>query len=258
VIHDTLLEQLSDPSPEVRETVCWALGQLGYKEAVRRLIRILKSDPSEFVRSSAADALSQIGDPAAVHALIGAMEDQELLVRIVTVAALARLKDSRAVDPLKRALDVDDNSPIRELVLKALQQITGLAHQYLTAEERKIAKYQVEVDSHPESGPAHYNLAVAFYHNGQYKEARYHSEQARALGMGVGWLKRRLEEVPTEHSATDLASPPEQGPEPEAERSLREERGDDGESDDGACEIDLCRDEPPPVSGPGDSSESEP
>ncbi|MBI4863513.1 MAG: HEAT repeat domain-containing protein [Candidatus Riflebacteria bacterium] len=190
MIYEPLIEQLNDPSCEVRGVTCWALGELHYREATRRLTKLLKSDPCESVRWTAAQALARIGDASAGPALVGALEDPELVVRMVAVSALGRLKDEKSVEPLKRALERPENTLCRGQILEALRRITGVEHRYLTAEERKIEKYLAEVHENPESGHAQYNLAVAYFHHKQYALARRHCDLARKLGTGVQWLER--------------------------------------------------------------------
>jgi hypothetical protein len=221
MIYETLMEQLNDPSPEVRETVCWTLGQLHYKDATKRLAKLLKGDPSEFVRLAAASALAQIRDRSSTAALTSALEDPDMVVRLGVISGLGKMRDPRAVDALKKALEKDENGQMRDLILQVLFQITGVTHRYLTSEERKIEKYKLEVQLRPESGHAHYNLAVAYFHHRQYILARDQCETARKLGTGVGWLKRRLEELPAD--AFNPAVPP-----PEPSEAVREYERDAG------------------------------
>lgn len=194
--YETLVEQLNDPCDEVRQTAVWSLGQLFYKEAGKKLAKLLRTDPSEFVRWSAAEALATMRDNSAVVSLVSALEDSDMMVRMVVVSALGKLRNPAAVDPLKRALERDENAPVREHILEVLYKITGVTHRYLTTEQKKIEKYDREVDANPQNGHAHYNLAVAYFHSKQYALARKHGEAARELGTGVGWLKRRLDELP--------------------------------------------------------------
>ena len=198
MIYEALIEQLADPSDEVRETAVWSLGQLFYKEAGKKLGKLLRSDPSEFVRLAAAEALATMRDTSSIVTLVAALEDTEMMVRMVVVSALGKLRTPAAVDPLKRALEREENAPIREHIMEVLYKITGVTHRYLTSEQKKIEKYQREVDASPQNGHAHYNLAVAYFHSKQYALARTHGESARELGTGVGWLKRRLDELPPE------------------------------------------------------------
>lgn len=196
--YDTLVEQLNDPSDEVRQTAVWSLGQLFYRESGKKLAKLLRTDPSEFVRWAAAEALATMRDSSAVLSLVAALEDGDTMVRMVVVSALGKLRNPAAVDPLKRALEREENAPIREHILEVLYKITGVTHRYLTTEQKKIEKYEREVDANPQNGHAHYNLAVAYFHSKQYALARKHGEAARELGTGVGWLKRRLDELPPE------------------------------------------------------------
>lgn len=240
--YETLVEQLNDPSDEVRQTAVWSLGQLFYKESGKKLAKLLRSDPCVFVRWSAAEALATMHDTSAVVSLEQALEDPEVLVRMVVVSALGKLRSPAAVDPLKRALEKEENAPIREHILEVLYKITGVTHRYLTAEQKKIEKYEREVDANPQNGHAHYNLAVAYFHSKQYAAARKHGEAARELGTGVGWLKRRLDELPAD---AFLTSEPAPRPRPGAHEDVMEGElaADSGEVPEAQDNPDVLRDE---------------
>lgn len=232
--YETLVEQLNDPSDEIRQTAAWSLGQLFYKEAGKKLAKLLRSDPSEFVRWAAAEAIATMRDSSGVTALVAALEDTDVIVRMVVVSALGKMRNPAAVDPLKAALEREANAPIREHILEVLYKITGVTHRYLTSEQKKIEKYEREVDANPQNGHAHYNLAVAFFHSKQYALARKHGEAARELGTGVGWLKRRLDELPAgSFEVTDEPPRPPAGPHDAAmEGELAYDSGDVPESQD--------------------------
>ena len=250
MIYETLVEQLNDPSDEIRQTAVWSLGQLFYKEAGKKLAKLLRSDPSEFVRWAAAEALATMRDNSSVVSLVAALEDTDVIVRMVVVSALGKLRNPAGVDPLKRALEREENAPIREHILEVLYKITGVTHRYLTTEQKKIEKYQREVDANPQNGHAHYNLAVAFFHSKQYTLARTHGEAARELGTGVGWLRRRLDELPPEafESVPDAAAPrtgaDASAHEDTMEGSLAYDSGEVPESEDNP---DVLRDEEEPA-----------
>lgn len=248
MIYETLLEQLGDPSDDVRATAVWTLGQLFYKESGKRVAKLLRSDPCEFVRWSAAEALGQMRDGSSILPLISALEDADLMVRTVVVSALGRLRDPRAVDPLKQALERDENASIREHILEVLYKITGVAHRYLTAEQKKIQKYLQEVSANPSNGHAHYNLAVAYFHSKQYVLARTHCETARELGTGVGWLRRRLEELPADAFTAEAAPG---APEPTEHEGLLEGQlaFDSGEVDEARENPEVLQDEDEPTPG---------
>lgn len=249
MIYETLIEQLADPSDEVRATAVWTLGQLFYKESGKKVAKLLRSDPCEHVRWAAAEALGQMRDSGAILPLISALEDADVMVRMVVVSALGRLRDPRAVDPLKQALERDENAPLREHIVEVLYKITGVAHRYLTVEQKKIQKYLQEVTGNPSNGHAHYNLAVAYFHSKQYASARTHCETARQLGTGVGWLRRRLDELPPEAFASEAAdaAPTPSEHEDLLEGALAYDSGDVEESEDNP---DLLRDDEEPPGRP--------
>ena len=247
MIYEALIEQLTDPSDEVRQTAVWSLGQLFYKESGKKLAKLLRSDPSEFVRLAAAEALATMRDSSAVVTLVSALEDTDLIVRMVVVSALGKMRNPAGVDPLKRALEKEENAPIREHILEVLYKITGVTHRYLTAEQKKIEKYQREVDANAQNGHAHYNLAVAYFHSKQYAAARTHCEAARQLGTGVGWLRRRLDELPADaFEAAEQAAPVRPAHDGLMEGELAFDSGEVPEADENP---DVMRDEDEPGEG---------
>lgn len=219
-LFQTLLDQLKDDDPDVRTYASWTLGQLRFKPAARPMALILRQDQEASVRWTAAESLGFIGDREIIHALIEALEDREGIVRWRAVESLGRIQDGRAVEPLERALNRDENETMRPLILKVLTAITGVEHRYQTPAERKIDKYRREVENQPHSGYAHYNLAVAYFHNKAYDLALYHCEVAKRYEAGVKWLEDKLTRI-----APELLEP--QGP---RARQLRGQGPDDEEA----------------------------
>lgn len=219
-LFQTLLDQLKDEDAGVRIYASWTLGQLRFKPAARPMALILRQDTEASVRWTAAESLGFIGDREIIHALIEALEDKENIVRWRAVESLGRIQDARSVEPLERALNRDENESLRPLILKVLSAITGTEHRYQTPEERKIDKYRREVETQPQSGYAHYNLAVAYFHNKAFDLALYHCEVAKRYEAGVKWLEDKLTRI-----APELLEP--QGP---RARQLRGHPGDEEEA----------------------------
>jgi HEAT repeat protein len=73
------------------------------------------------VRQKAAEALGKIGEPA-VEPLIGALRDENRLVRRRAAEALGEIRDARAVEPLIGALR-DRDSWVRRRAAEALEKI---------------------------------------------------------------------------------------------------------------------------------------
>ncbi|MGM0407462.1 MAG: HEAT repeat domain-containing protein [Bacteroidota bacterium] len=99
----TLKNALKDQSHLVRKQAVIALQSIGGKIVVEPLIEAL-DDSIEDIRLSSAKALVQIGEPA-VEPLISALVKPDGWVCIEAALALAAIGDSRAGNPLKKALE---------------------------------------------------------------------------------------------------------------------------------------------------------
>ena len=92
---DALINALGDKDQSVRNDVARVLGLIGpeTKDAVPKLIEMLKNDTGWFARSSAAHSLGKIGPDAksAVPALIEAMKDRIAGVRGAAILALGEI-----------------------------------------------------------------------------------------------------------------------------------------------------------------------
>src|SRR5207245_399744 len=64
VLVPTLIDLMNDPEPEVRQMAAFALGLIGDKGAVERLVASL-GDSEAVVRARCAEALGRIGEPRA-------------------------------------------------------------------------------------------------------------------------------------------------------------------------------------------------
>ncbi|MEW5802497.1 MAG: HEAT repeat domain-containing protein [bacterium] len=152
---ESLIADLSDQDPEVREDACEALGKLNDDRAVEPLITALKDesprvrenaaealgkiqsdlateslilaleDEDHDVRENAAEALGKIRNPGAVVQLIAALKDENREVREEAADALGKIRDFRAVEPLIAALRDEESEDVRENAAKALKKITG-------------------------------------------------------------------------------------------------------------------------------------
>ncbi len=114
-----LIEALSSRAPIVREHVARALGESRSKRAVVPLKRALDDENPE-VRKAAALALAEIGTP---DALTSALAVESPSVRMHVVETLGKLGRKNAVEPLKRALEDDENSEVRKAAALALAEI---------------------------------------------------------------------------------------------------------------------------------------
>lgn len=122
---DPLIIALSDGNSDVRKEAALALGKLKAKKAVLPLIEILNNDKSLWTKEYAISALGEIGDPISVKQLISVMKETDREwnnCRMEAVNALAKIKDSRAVDAIIKALkDTDFN--VRYRAVLALGEI---------------------------------------------------------------------------------------------------------------------------------------
>jgi len=117
----TLIEALSDISPEVRARAAAALGRIKDDRSVHRLLELLVSDPAPFVRVKVSHALGAIGHPAVIDYLIATLKDPEWWVRVRVVEALEKLGKS-AVAALLPALE-DEDAEVRRCAAMALERI---------------------------------------------------------------------------------------------------------------------------------------
>lgn len=99
----TLREALDDPEPTVRSELPAALASTLGQGASPQL-RALLGDRDPDVRATAAAAAGDIGSKALCDALAARLDDAAADVQLEAALALVRLRDSRGVDPLGRAV----------------------------------------------------------------------------------------------------------------------------------------------------------
>jgi HEAT repeat protein len=107
---EPLINALQDEYAKTRRYAVWALGYLQAAEAIPYLVEAL-NDPHDKVRFDAGVALVKIGGEAVV-ALLDALYYGSVRARMQAAAALAWLKDERALAALTEALG-DPNSEVR-------------------------------------------------------------------------------------------------------------------------------------------------
>lgn len=105
----------------VRMHAAKALGRVKNRAAVDPLIPLLQ-DKVKAVREEVATALASIGE-AAIPSLLEALQHTEWLVRLHAVESLGKTKSPRAVEPLLALLFNDQDSAVREDIVKALGDI---------------------------------------------------------------------------------------------------------------------------------------
>lgn len=137
-----LIAALQDHDAIMKGAAATALGDLRATEATDSLIKLLNGENDWSVRGSAAAALGEIGDPRGAEPLINLLQSRYASARTGTSArtdtntyafydgareaavySLAKIKDTRAVDPLIAALNDSDTSIGRGATVYALGQL---------------------------------------------------------------------------------------------------------------------------------------
>ena len=111
-----LLEQLEAPEQATRRAAILALGRLGDRHAVPKLIDILSEEDEDLV-ISAAEALTTIADPQAFTALLNLLSHPDSRVRQAVIAALNALNHPEMSAWTLKLLN-DPNSYVRESAVK--------------------------------------------------------------------------------------------------------------------------------------------
>jgi HEAT repeat protein len=92
-----------------------------WEERLSYFIEMLSSDDVG-KRWKAAEALARMGDTRAVDPLIHALEDEDWRVKQKVVWALGYIGDPRAVQPLRRAYR-NETEGVQEMITEALEMI---------------------------------------------------------------------------------------------------------------------------------------
>lgn len=105
--YDTLLQALKSREPSVQIAAAKGLGRIGDRDAVPALIelfgRMPQADPHA-VRVYAAAALARLRDPSAVEPMIVCLQSADFTLRQTAAKLLGQLGDPRAIAPLVRML----------------------------------------------------------------------------------------------------------------------------------------------------------
>ncbi len=119
-----LIDQCSDPDPDVRACAIYSLGTFGERaaDAVPVLIRRL-TDSGVYVSGLAADALARIGK-AATPSLVRVLKDGTSPTRGRAARALAHIADLKSIPALIASLE--DESPIVEYYADIALQKMGV------------------------------------------------------------------------------------------------------------------------------------
>ncbi len=106
--------------------ICFADGRTDY------LTRMLRESSQFRVRVQAALTLGEIGDHASVPVLVEALEDEEAAVRIAALAALARIGDPSALEPV-RARTRDRSADVKSQARTTLRTLQAIAQRAASA-----------------------------------------------------------------------------------------------------------------------------
>lgn len=109
----SLISDLGDEDPMVRNYAAVNLGQTGDKQAIKPLAKALK-DEDQDVRKAAKESLIQI--------LIKTLDDEDPRARATAAKALGQIGDKRAVKPLAKALK-DEEQGVRSAAKEGLTKI---------------------------------------------------------------------------------------------------------------------------------------
>ena len=119
---EPLLEVLGDPDASVRGQAALAIGSLGSRRAVPRLLE-LTQDPDWFVRVAALNGLGYIDRSLPAEPALAALSDDEPLVRQAAALNIGGSTDPAAVNMLMEALVHDPDRAVREVAAEALGEI---------------------------------------------------------------------------------------------------------------------------------------
>jgi HEAT repeat protein len=116
-----LVDALRDSKPSVRQLAAEALGDIGSREAVAPLVRLIETDTSG-ARLEAIAALGKIGEPSAIEPILSVQRSGSVAVRRKAIGALAQFRDKRAVEALTLAL-ADQNEEVRQSAAAGLGEV---------------------------------------------------------------------------------------------------------------------------------------
>ena len=123
-----ILAGLKDERMPVRWSAVEALGDLGNREAVPRLLELLhKEEAYRWNRRLAVSALGNLRDPRAVPPLLELLKDEDEFLRKITLFALKKIGDQKAFLPMVAMLR-DPEPWVRRTAQRLLAEWTEGLH----------------------------------------------------------------------------------------------------------------------------------
>lgn len=116
-----LRQQLNDTNPEVRNAAVWAMWELGAKEAIPDIIKLLQ-DNDPVIRQSATIVLSNFVAKEAIPDITKLLQDNEFRVRLEAVSALGNIRAKESIPEMTKLLQ-DDNPLVRYDAVWALSKL---------------------------------------------------------------------------------------------------------------------------------------
>ena len=114
---------------EIRKSVVEALAGFKLNSKIEETMKeILINDNNPQVKAAAAQAMGMYGDKTFSGPLILALDDQSDEVRMRAIMALGKIKDERALEPLKKIVHYETNQSIKD---EAIVSIECIAPNYL-------------------------------------------------------------------------------------------------------------------------------
>jgi MFS family permease len=124
-----LIQQLDDPSTDVREAAAAALGRIGSPDAEQALVGKLE-DPSADIAPQIARALRHAQSRGAVEALIRRLSDPDRETVSETARTLGEIGDTRAREPLLQVLQQSRDAKVVSASSEALARLGEMAALY--------------------------------------------------------------------------------------------------------------------------------
>ena len=118
---DVLLAAVKDENSHLRGAAASVLSEVSDPRVIPTLFELLK-DTEKDVATAARDALSMM-DKRPLQAALAAVAGKDVILRRETASLLGTIKDRRAIGPLVRALD-DDDEEVRTRAATSLGEIT--------------------------------------------------------------------------------------------------------------------------------------